>query len=82
MKRILFIINPISGVGRQKLIEKQTVKILDATKCSYDFVYTQRPRHAEELARKEERVSNWEHSNDIYGLDKFEDAKVEYWYLD
>ena len=51
MKRILFIINPISGVGRQKLIEKQTAKILDATKCSYDFVYTQRPRHAEELAR-------------------------------
>jgi len=51
MKRILFIINPISGVGRQKLIEKYAENILDKSSCSFDFIYTQYSRHAETIAK-------------------------------
>ena len=51
MKRILFIINPISGVGRQKLVEKYAENILDKTRCTFDFVYTQYSRHAEAIAK-------------------------------
>jgi len=52
MKRILFVINPISGVGRQKIVESLADKILDKNKSVYDFVYTKYRRHAEEIARK------------------------------
>ena len=53
MKRILFIINPISGVGRQRVIEKNAEAILDKSKCSYFFTYTQHKLHAREIAKKE-----------------------------
>lgn len=51
MKRVLFVINPISGVGRQKLIEKYAENILDKTRCTFNFIYTQYSRHAEKIAK-------------------------------
>ena len=50
-KKILFIINPISGLGKQKTIEKQAEKIIDKTICDFSFAYTKGPRHATEIAR-------------------------------
>lgn len=51
MKKILFIINPISGVGRQKVAEKLIEKKLDKKKFSYQLAYTKSPKHAIEIAR-------------------------------
>lgn len=50
-KRILFIINPISGTGRKKIIEKLAPRVLGDS-FSIDFVYTNAPKHAIELSRK------------------------------
>ncbi|MBE9468270.1 MAG: diacylglycerol kinase family lipid kinase [Bacteroidetes bacterium] len=46
MKRILFIINPVSGVGKQKIVEKRIKKYLDTTKFSYEIKYTKEAKHA------------------------------------
>ncbi len=51
-KKICFIINPISGIGRQKIIEKMIDKYLDRTLFDYELAYTKAPKHATELARK------------------------------
>ncbi len=51
MKKICFIINPISGVGRQKVIEKLIDKYLDRTKYLYEIAYTNAPKHATILAK-------------------------------
>lgn len=45
-KRIRFIINPISGIGRQKKIQQQIAKYLDHDKFDYEIVYTEGPKHA------------------------------------
>lgn len=50
MKRICFIINPVSGVGRQKVIEKLIDEHLDRTLFSYEVAYANAPKHATELA--------------------------------
>ncbi len=52
MKKILFIINPISGVGRQKLIEKHINKSLDTEKFSFEIAYTQYAKHAIEISKQ------------------------------
>jgi len=52
-KRILFIINPISGVGQKHLVEKYASSILDSSTCTFKFVYTQRRLHAKDIAIKE-----------------------------
>jgi YegS/Rv2252/BmrU family lipid kinase len=51
MKKICFIINPISGVGRQKVIEKLIDECLDRTKFVYEIAYTNAPKHATALAK-------------------------------
>ncbi|MCX6285310.1 MAG: diacylglycerol kinase family lipid kinase [Bacteroidetes bacterium] len=51
MKKIIFIVNPISGVGKQKGIEKLVKKHLDASLFDYSVVYTGKPGHATELSR-------------------------------
>ncbi|HEX8515499.1 MAG TPA: diacylglycerol kinase family protein [Bacteroidia bacterium] len=51
-KKICFIVNPISGVGRQKLIEKLIDESLDRTIYEYQIVYTRAAKHAIELARE------------------------------
>jgi YegS/Rv2252/BmrU family lipid kinase len=49
-KKICFIVNPISGVGRQKVIEALIDKYLDRSIYEYEIAYTKAAKHATELA--------------------------------
>jgi YegS/Rv2252/BmrU family lipid kinase len=49
-KKICFIINPISGIGRQKVIEKLIDEELDRSLFEYEIAYTKAAKHATELA--------------------------------
>ena len=51
MKKIIFIINPVSGVGKQKGIEKLIAKHLDTTAFEYSIIYTEKQGHAAEISR-------------------------------
>jgi YegS/Rv2252/BmrU family lipid kinase len=51
-KTICFIVNPISGIGRQKVIEKLIDEQLDRTLFDYRIAYTKAARHATELSRE------------------------------
>lgn len=44
--KILFIINPISGVGKQKKVEKALEKVLDKSLFDYEVEYTEYAHHA------------------------------------
>jgi len=50
-KKILFIINPISGAGKNGRIEKIVDKYLDKSKYTPYFSYTKASKHAIELSR-------------------------------
>jgi len=50
-KKVCFIVNPISGVGRQKVVEKLIDKHLDRTLFEYEIVYTKAAKHAIELSK-------------------------------
>ncbi len=49
-KRVLFLINPVSGIGKQKSVERCIETDLDRNKLSVDISYTQYKGHARELA--------------------------------
>ncbi len=49
-RKIVFIINPISGVGKQKAIEKLIDNFLDKEQFDVKIEYTQRRGHATEIA--------------------------------
>lgn len=51
-KKICFIINPISGIGKQKSVEKLLQQRLNKALFDYDIRYTEAPKHATELAKK------------------------------
>ena len=51
-KKILFLINPVSGLGKQKTIERFIESELDSNKVSAHISYTQYKAHARELAGK------------------------------
>lgn len=51
-KKICFIINPISGIGRQRIVEKLIDERLDNTSYEHSIFYTQAPKHATELAKQ------------------------------
>lgn len=51
-KKILFIINPISGVGRQKSVEKLIDQHLDRNNFDYELSYTKAAKHAIELSKQ------------------------------
>jgi diacylglycerol kinase (ATP) len=51
-RKICFIINPISGIGRQKTIEKLIGEALDLALFDPVIVYTEAPKHATTLAKK------------------------------
>ena len=51
-KQILFIVNPISGLGKQKRIEKWIDEGLDKSKFISNIVHTTHAGHATELSRK------------------------------
>ncbi len=50
-KNILFIVNPISGVGKQKLVEKKVELLLDKNIFNFQFIYTERAHHAYDIAK-------------------------------
>ena len=49
-KKILFIINPVSGVGRKKTIPKAIVKYLDLDQFEYSISYTEYKKHGHQIA--------------------------------
>lgn len=49
-KRVLFLINPVSGIGKQKSVERCIETDLNHKKLSVDISYTQYKGHARELA--------------------------------
>ncbi len=51
-KKICFIVNPVSGFGKQKLIEKLVGQHLDQTRFDHAFFYTKASKHATELAKQ------------------------------
>lgn len=54
--KILFIVNPISGIGKQKRFEKVLKRHLDMDKFDYTIEYTRYAGHATELAKSAEGV--------------------------
>ncbi len=51
-KRILFIINPISGIGRQKKMEVLIRRMMDTSKWAIDIEYTTERGHATDLSQR------------------------------
>lgn len=52
MKKIMFILNPISGSGRVKVIEGMIREQIDTSGIDYEIVYTRAANHATELSRQ------------------------------
>jgi diacylglycerol kinase (ATP) len=52
LKHLVFIINPRSGVDREKAISKAVEERLDKSRFTYEIDYTERPKHGIELARQ------------------------------
>jgi diacylglycerol kinase (ATP) len=52
MKKILFIINPKSGIDRVKALQNLIAQHLDATQFEYKIAHTEYAKHGTELARK------------------------------
>lgn len=53
MKKIVFIINPISGTGRKEVVESAIRTHIDTTKYAPEIRYTEYAGHAAEIAREE-----------------------------
>ncbi len=51
-KRILFIINPVSGIGKQRGVETLIAERLDKNRFVSSVVYTKEPGDATEISRK------------------------------
>lgn len=51
-KNILFIVNPISGTGKQKQLDRLLANNLDKSKFDFSIVFTECGGHATELAQK------------------------------
>ena len=51
-KRILFIINPISGIGKQKGVERLIGERIDKSRFIAEVAYTNAPGNATEISRK------------------------------
>ncbi len=52
MRKVKFIINPVSGVGKQKKIGELIKKGIDKNAFQYEIVYTKAAGHAKELSRQ------------------------------
>jgi len=50
-EKILFIINPVSGIGKQKTVERSLERLLDINKYTYSIAYTEYAHHATTIAR-------------------------------
>ena len=49
-KKVLYIVNPRSGIGKKKIIENEIVKRSDKETVAYEIVHTTHRGHAKELA--------------------------------
>lgn len=49
-KMVTFIVNPVSGTGKQKKIEKEIRRSLNLKEFDYEILYTKRPHHGTELS--------------------------------
>lgn len=49
-KKVTFIVNPISGMGKQKGIERTIKRHLNRNEFEYEILYTKGPNHATELS--------------------------------
>lgn len=52
MKRIAFIINPISGTGKKNLLPQLLKEYLDHSKFTFEIIYTQYRGHGVEIAKQ------------------------------
>ena len=50
-KKILFIVNPISGVGKQRIVETLVPNCLDFSIFDFEIVYTEYAGHASLIAK-------------------------------
>ncbi len=50
--KVLFIVNPFSGVGRKKAIEGYLNRLLDSSRFDHRIEYTQHPHHATQLSEQ------------------------------
>jgi len=51
-KKVCFIVNPISGVGKQKNIEKLVKQNLNHNRFDYDIWFTKEAKHAISLSKE------------------------------
>jgi YegS/Rv2252/BmrU family lipid kinase len=51
-QRILFIVNPVSGIGKQRGVEKLISERIDKARFEAEVVYTKEPGHATEISRQ------------------------------
>lgn len=58
-KKVTFIVNPISGLGKQKGIEKTIKRNLNSKEFDYEILYTKGPNHATTLSAQ--AASNGSH---------------------
>jgi len=54
--KILFIINPISGIGKSRRVEQAVESHLDKELFDYQFVYTKYKGHAEEISKQNSNI--------------------------
>lgn len=52
LKKIIFILNPISGVNSKSIIEEKIHTYIDKNQYEYEVVYTDHPNHGTEIARE------------------------------
>lgn len=50
-RKVIFILNPISGVNKKSVIEEKIHTYLDKAQYEYEVVYTDHPNHGTEIAR-------------------------------
>jgi len=51
-KRIIFIVNPISGVSKKGQLVKQIKSTINNSKIEYEIIYTEGPGHATEICQE------------------------------
>ena len=51
IRQILFIINPVSGIGKKNSLEQLLIKLINTSVINYEIKYTERPGHAVEIAK-------------------------------
>lgn len=51
-RKLLFIINPISGIGKQKTVEQLLERRIPRTGDAYDIAYTEAPKHAIQISKE------------------------------